>query len=61
MHLTRRTFGTLSLATAVPVALAACGGQSNLDDGSGDGADLPIVNCYNGAGAGFTKHFNPQI
>jgi peptide/nickel transport system substrate-binding protein len=60
MHLTRRTFGTISLATAVPLALAACSGGSNLDTGSGDGADLPIVNCYNGAGAGFTKNFNPH-
>ena len=60
MHLNRRTLGKLSLATALPLGLAACAGQSNLDTGSGDGESKPIITTYNGAGAGFTKNFNPH-
>lgn len=60
MHLNRRTLGKLSLATALPLGLAACAGQSNLDTGSGDAADKPIVTAYNGAAGGFTKNFNPH-
>ncbi|MFC0672611.1 ABC transporter substrate-binding protein [Brachybacterium hainanense] len=59
MHLSRRTFGALSLAALAP-AMAACTGQSNLGTGGGDGDDKPIVSCYNGSGAGFTANFNPH-
>lgn len=60
MHLSRRDLYKLTALGAAPVALAACGSASNLENGGGGGdAEKPILTTNATAGS-LTKNFNPH-
>lgn len=60
MHLSRRDLYKLTAIGAAPLALAACGGASNLENGGGGGdAEKPILTVNATAGQ-LTKNFNPH-
>lgn len=59
MHLSRRDLYKLTALGATPLALAACGTSSNLENGGGGGAgERPIVTTT--ANTGLAENFNPH-